>query len=636
MQSILKKYWGFDTFRPLQQEIIQSVLDGKDTLALLPTGGGKSVCYQIPAMSKPGICIVVSPLIALMRDQVENLQKRGIKAYALYSGMSYREMDSVLGNCIYGDYKFLYVSPERLGSELFLERFKQMPVNGIAVDEAHCISEWGYDFRPSYMDIAKIRPYFPEIPILALTASATKPVQKDIVEKLQFQNSQVFIQSFRRKNLSYVTYLEENKMGRLIQIIRKVSGSGIVYVRNRRRSKEIAGLLKKAGIGAEHYHGGLSNDERNAKQAGWMKGRIQVIVCTNAFGMGIDKPDVRYVVHLDIPDSPEAYYQEAGRAGRDGKKAYAVNLYNPANIEQLETGHKRNFPEVRFIERVYHALGDFYQLAVGSGEGYSYDFQLKEFAFTYQLDITDTFQAVRILEKQGLIILTDALYLAPRVRVIAHRDAIHELEVSNKRLEPVIKTILRGYEGVFDQYVKINEKQLSKRLSMKLENLRKALIELQKKGIIHYEPFKDQPQLIFNKPRQDRNRGSGLDINLLKSRKKTHRSKMKSMIGYVENKSRCRQSYLLEYFGEKKTGTCGKCDICLSRKKSGLDETEFNLIQSEVVKRIQAQSSPVKDIVSDLSQFEDNKTIYVIRWMLDGGLIYENEYSKMEWTQEVK
>ena len=413
--DILKQYWGFDSFRPLQEDIIQSVLDGKDTLALLPTGGGKSICFQVPALVKEGICIVISPLIALMKDQVYNLQKRGIAAVAIFSGMHYKDIDRILDNCIYGNTKLLYLSPERLTSDLVRERIKKMKVSLIAVDEAHCISQWGYDFRPPYLQIAEIREYLPKVPIMALTATATPEVVKDIQEKLEFKRGEVFQQSFLRENLAYVVLEEEGKMEKLFKVLTGVRGSGLVYVRNRRKTKEIAMFLKKYRITADYYHAGLTNEERSQKQEAWINDKIRIIVATNAFGMGIDKPDVRVVVHMDLPDSLEAYFQEAGRAGRDGQKSYAVLLYNQGDKLDLERRFELSFPPLKEVRLTYQALGSYLQLAVGSGEGESYDFDLVEFSRVYGFSTVKTFNCLKVLERAGWIALSESIYIIRQV-----------------------------------------------------------------------------------------------------------------------------------------------------------------------------------------------------------------------------
>jgi ATP-dependent DNA helicase RecQ len=631
IDKILKKYWGYASFRPKQREIIESVLAGNDTLALMPTGGGKSICYQVPAIAREGLCLVISPLIALMKDQVYHLKRKGIIAHAVFSGMSYREIDVALDNCIYGNVKLLYISPERLKTELFRTRLQKMKVTLLAVDEAHCISQWGYDFRPPYLEIADIREHLPNVPVLALTASATPDVQDDIQEKLAFKQKNVFRLSFKREKLSYVVYKEENKPGRLIQILQKVPGSAIVYVRNRRKTQEAAEIIQKAGITASYYHAGLKMDERNLKQERWIQNKIRVICCTNAFGMGIDKPDVRTVIHLDLPDSPEAYYQEAGRAGRDGKRSYAVVLYNKQNLTNLKTGLSSKFPELKFIVRVYSCLCDYYQLALGSGEGESYNFELGDFCMTYKLEIRRAFSALKILEQQGLILLNDAFYLAPRVKIIASRQTLYHLEVKEPKKEMIIKTILRTYEGAFDQYVKIDEKKLAAKLNITIPGLQKAFKELRKGRYIFYEPFNDKPQVVFVLGRQDKHHHYGIDFKKIEARKKVAENKTDAMLFYALNQVKCRQRVLLEYFGEKNTQSCGICDVCLSKKTKGLSEEGFDILFERLKQKLMNDAYQVRKLVDLFPDEKADNIVFVVRWMLDNDVVVEKE-DKITWA----
>jgi len=451
--SILKQYWGHDSFRPLQEEIIQSVLEKRDTLALLPTGGGKSICFQIPAMMLPGICIVVTPLIALMKDQVQHLKDIGIQAVAIYSGLKSREVDIILDNCIFGQIKFLYLSPERLYSELVQERIKHMPVNLFAIDEAHCISQWGYDFRPPYLQLGKLKELHPDVPFLALTATATTAVIADIQDKLQFKQNNVFVKSFLRDNLGYMALEEENKAGRMIRIIQKLGGSGVVYVRNRRETQEVARYLVNIGISADFYHAGLLGKERDSKQEAWMQNRTRVIVATNAFGMGIDKPDVRFVIHLDIPESLEAYYQEAGRAGRDGKKAFPVLLYQQGDKDRLLKNVKLSFPSVAFIQQVYHHLCNHFQIPYGAGEGLTFDFDVVAFIKKYKIETIPTLSALKFLEKDGWLAVSEAVFIPSRFKFEVNHQELYKIQVQYERYDKLIKAILRSYGGVFDDYI---------------------------------------------------------------------------------------------------------------------------------------------------------------------------------------
>jgi len=458
--ELLKQYWGFDTFRPLQEDIIDAVLNGQDALALLPTGGGKSLCFQLPALLQEGICIVVSPLIALMKDQVENLKAKGIQAIAIYAGMGKREIDILLDNCIYGNIKFLYLSPERLLSPLVKERLAYMKVNLFAIDEAHCISQWGYDFRPPYLLLKDLREIHPEVPIIALTATATKFVRQDIVEKLELKVPQIFVKSFARRNLSYVVMDLEDKYGKLLDVLKNVKGSGLIYVRNRRETTEVALFLKRNHIAADFYHAGLEKNERSLKQEAWKQNKIRVMVATNAFGMGIDKPDVRFVIHLDLPESLEAYYQEAGRAGRDELKAFAVLLANKSDRLALETKYKDNFPNIEEIKKTYHYLGSYYQLAYGAGQGISFPFDLADFCKRFKLSVLKTIAALKFLEHDGYLTLSENIFLQSRLMFMQSHEDVYRFQIENSGYDALIKTVLRAYGGSFDQYVKVNENEI--------------------------------------------------------------------------------------------------------------------------------------------------------------------------------
>ncbi len=630
--EVLKKYWGYDSFRSPQDEIIASVMEGNDTLALLPTGGGKSICYQVPAMMKEGVCIVVSPLIALMKDQVLNLRKRKIRASAVFSGMSTHEIDAVLDNCIYGQVKLLYVSPERLKTDLFRERMAKMNVNLIAVDEAHCISQWGYDFRPPYLDIAEIREMKPDVPILALTASATQKVSADICEKLKFKRGyKVFRKSFARPNISFLSYLENDKEGKLLRICKKVPGSGIIYVRNRKKTKEIAEILQKEGIQADYYHAGLDMRKRNARQEAWTKGHTRVIVSTNAFGMGIDKADVRFVIHIGLPDSLESYYQEAGRAGRDGKRSYAAILYDKRDESRLKRSVEERYPPIEFVKKVYQNLCDYYRLALGSGSGYSFDFDMVDFYKTFRLQPLHTFNALRILQNEGLIVLSDAVYLSPRVKVICERQKLYELEVQNRQLAPVTQAILRNYEGAFDYYVRINEKQLASGVNLRVEELRKKLEKLQSMRIIHYEPYKDKPQILFLLPRQNIQSELGMNVGAIAFRRKITMEKAHGMLFYVHNKVKCRQRVMLEYFDEQAGENCGHCDICRERERESLRSAEYDAIFEAIRQSLQKSPKSIRELPGSIDA-RDQDVVKALRWLSDQGLIKENEEMKLEWA----
>lgn len=565
--EILKKVWGFEKFRPLQEDIVNAVLDNKDVLALLPTGGGKSICFQVPALLREGICIVITPLIALMKDQVEHLKRKKISAVAVFSGMSRREIDITLDNCVYGNIKFLYVSPERLKTEMFQERVKKMKVALITVDEAHCISQWGYDFRPSYLEIAEIRNLVPEVNIIALTATATEEVKVDISEKLHLKGPEIFQKSFARENLSYSVFQEEDKERKLVNILDKVKGSGIVYVRSRRETKEIAQLLKQNGISANFYHAGLSNEQRYAIQDEWVQNKIRIIVATNAFGMGIDKPDVRVVAHIDLPDNLEAYYQEAGRAGRDERKAYAVVLYHQKDLEVLKRQLLLEYPEVGYLKKVYQSLANYYKIAVGSSFMASYDFVIEDFCTTFNLNPLETYYIIKKLEEEGFVQLNEGFYSPSKVLINLNNQQLYEFQIANAHLDLLIKALLRIYGGeLFANFTKISEKQLAAVLVLPVEEIVRKLNLLNQMEVIAYDKQHEKPQLTFTTPRQD---ASKLAINLekLKKRKENAGNKMNKIIEYVQQEHRCRTQVILDYFGEIAYDKCGVCDICLKAKK---------------------------------------------------------------------
>lgn len=623
--EVLKEYWGYSAFRSLQEEIIESVLAGKDTLALLPTGGGKSICFQVPALCKEGICIVVSPLIALMKDQVYNLKKRGIAAEAIYSGMHYRDIDRILDNCVFGHIKLLYLSPERLTTDLAIERIKRMKVNLLAVDEAHCISQWGYDFRPSYLEIANTRELLGEVPVLALTATATPEVVTDIQERLVFRRENVFQKSFERNNLSYSVLYEEGKDGKLLDIVRKVPGSGIVYVRNRRKTKEIAHHLYRNGIKADFYHAGLSPDTRSQKQDAWMNGQTRIIVSTNAFGMGIDKPDVRSVVHMDLPDNLEAYFQEAGRAGRDGKKSYAVLLYNATDKQRLEKSFEMTFPGMAEIRRVYKALGSYFQLALGGGEGQSYDFDLIQFCQTFQFDAIRVLNALKTLEKEGYLALTDAVYVPSSLKILVSKEDLYDYQLRNPKMDAIIKTILRTYQGAFNHYIHLRENQLAKFLKLSRGELSNALQKLNQNRIVHYDPQKDAPQLFFVKERM-RAEDLIIDQSRYSFLKNRYYDRMKKAIAYAEDPV-CRSKQLLKYLGEKNAEKCGICDVCLGRTKAEVSEDEFKAYQTKIQRLLKKEKLTLEEIVSSFASKRENQILKTMEYLLDEGFIdKEGEY----------
>ena len=630
-KEVLQQYWKFHSFRPLQEEIIQSVLDGKDTLALLPTGGGKSICFQIPALCQEGICIVVSPLIALMKDQVEQLKKRNIPAIAIYSGMRYQDIDRELDNCVYGNTKFLYLSPERLTTELARQRIAKMNVNLIAVDEAHSISQWGYDFRPSYLEIATIRELHPKIPILALTATATDIVKEDIQDKLAFAERNLFQKSFERKNLSYVVLKENNKLNALLNILSKVKGSSIVYARSRKRTQDIAIFLQRNKIRADYYHAGLSPDSRSGKQDAWVQNKTRVIVSTNAFGMGIDKPDVRTVVHMDLPDSLEAYFQEAGRAGRDEAKAYAVLIYDTTDKSRLEHAYEQAFPEMNTIRQVYRALGSYLQLAVGGGIGKSYDFDIGEFIKTFQLEVLKTYNCLKILEQSGWLILSESVFLPATLKVKVDREKLYDYQLRNKKLDRVIKRALQLYQGVFNYPVRIKESQLAYALKIPVKEVVLQLKKLQQDGIMQYTPQKDKPQLIFLKERVPVD-NLVIDQVLFKFRKERFGKNIKAAIQYAEKNS-CRSKRLLSYFGELDAPLCGQCDVCLGRNKPDIEEATFERFKQKIFLLLKKEELTAAEIKEAFSPKRQEQVMTTLTFMLEEGIVEEIEHQKIKWVK---
>ncbi|KAA6302016.1 MAG: ATP-dependent DNA helicase RecQ [Candidatus Ordinivivax streblomastigis] len=565
-RDILKQYWGYDSFRSLQEEIIASVYEGNDTLGLMPTGGGKSLTFQVPALLMDGICIVITPLIALMKDQVDALRQKGIKAAMVHSGMSHREIRIALDNCIFGDYKFLYVSPERIGTELFIAKLKDMNISLIAVDESHCISQWGYDFRPSYLRISELRDLLPQAPVLALTATATPEVIDDIQEKLFFKKKNVFRKSFERKNIAYVIRETDDKLFEIIKILNNVPGSGIVYVRSRRRTKEIAEELQKQGIDADFFHAGLTTDEKIRKQNNWKSGQCRIIVCTNAFGMGIDKPDVRVVIHFELPNSLEEYFQEAGRAGRDEQKSYAVALYSARDGAQLKKRIKDEFPEKDFIKDVYEKLAYFYEIGMGMGINSGHNFVIEQFCATYHYNITHVHSALKLLDLSGYIEYLEETEKQSKLIFTVKREELYHLHGITPDLDNLLQVVLRSYTGLFSDYAYISETLLAQRTGLTPHEVYEGLKNLSQQYIIHYVPAKKVPTIYYLQNREQL-KYLYLPANVYEERKKRLLERIRSVYEYGSSKTCCRSKLLLSYFGEKDTDACGHCDVCLEEKK---------------------------------------------------------------------
>jgi len=630
IQQILIKYWGYSHFRPKQEEIIQSVLNGKDTLALLPTGGGKSLCYQIPGLSLGGITLVITPLIALMKDQVENLKKRGIKAVALYSGMHISEYELAINQCTHGNTHFLYLSPERLTSTKFLNIIPQLDVQLIAVDEAHCISQWGYDFRPPYLKIADIRPYFSGIPVLALTATATPEVVEDIQTKLNF-NKGVFIKnSFARKNLIYFVSKQEDKLTTLLKMVHKQKGSGIIYVRNRKKTKEISDFLTKQNISATYYHAGIDSRIRDKRQKEWKEGVTRIIVATNAFGMGIDKDNVRFVVHLDLPDNPESYFQEAGRAGRDGKKAYSVILWEDVDISNLKRYFELSYPPQETIKGVYQGLGNYLHLATGAGAGQTFDFNLIHFAKQYDQNPVVAFTCIKFLENQGLILMSDSFHRPSKIKIKMQGNDLYRFQVDYPRFDNLIKYLLRTYSGLFQEFVNINEKQITNTFNITKELLQKHLYKLVELDVIEYIPESSEPQITFVSERLAPD-DFYISKEVYENRKKTAEIRLNAMIHYIKSENKCRSQLLLSYFGEKDSHRCGLCDVCITRNKTQLSELEFDDLVAQIKPILKDTPMPLDDLVFATESKDVDKLLNAIQWLQDNGKIRKDNQFRLHW-----
>ena len=615
IHQILKENWGYDAFRPLQEDIINSILAGKDTLALLPTGGGKSICFQVPALAKEGICLVISPLIALMKDQVEGLKKKGILALSIYSGMSFLEVKKTLQNAAHGNYKFLYVSPERLETDLFLDYLPSMHISMVAVDEAHCISQWGYDFRPPYLRIASIRDQLPNVPILALTASATKSVQNDICEKLLFKkNQQRFQQSFERANLSYSVFNVVSKQNKLLEIVNNVKGSGIVYCKSRKQTKDIAELLTQNNINADFYHAGLSNEERNKRQENWINNITRIIVCTNAFGMGIDKPDVRLVIHYGVPDCLENYYQEAGRAGRDRKRAYAVLLYNDREVADLQLQSNIRYPDKATIKQVYIAIMNYLQVAAGTGEGNSFNFDMASFSAAFKINILTATYAIKTLEQEEILRFNEVFFKPSTIAFNTDRQQLEDFEKQFPLFENLIKGLLRSYEGIFDYPTNIYETELAQFIRKSPDEVKRDLHQLQQYGIVSYDAQKDSPQLslVINRMYAD---SFLINLDNYIERKKNFETRIKAIAEFIKNTISCRSQIIGNYFNDLAIKPCGICDNCINLKSLRISKEEFEQITQYIFEWTKKQSTGIKELLESSKQFKKEKIWKVIDYL---------------------
>ncbi len=633
-KKILVSYWGFSSFRPMQEEIIDSVLSGKDTLALLPTGGGKSICFQVPALLKEGTCIVITPLIALMKDQVANLKKSKIKAAAIYSGMHRDEIESVYSNAIAGNLKFLYISPERLFTPIAQDVISRMKVNLLTVDEAHCISQWGYDFRPPYLKIAEIRPIIPNVPVLALTATATEVVVGDIMEKLSFTVPNVLKTSFERRNLSYNVINEFDKTGLLIRNLKGQNNTAIIYVRNRRKTRELADILLKNDISATYYHAGLDAKTRDERQKDWSLGRVKVIVATNAFGMGIDKANVRAVFHYDLADSIESYFQEAGRAGRDLQPSKAILLYNSNDIVQAKDRLINSFPSLESIKNVYNALGNYFQIPEGSGKDQGFDFKIADFSNQYNFNILQVYNSIKFLEKEGFLLYIESAGQYSKLLVPLSKEELYRFIVENPGVDRLLQEIMRSYSGIFSEFININETLLAKRAEMKQEDVVKKLLYFHKQKVVIYIPIRTNPQLVFTYERLSSSHIQLSDDNY-KNLKKASEKRLMAMQDFTTNMLICRSKILLEYFGELKARRCGICDVCIAKNKIDLNEIEFRQIEKIIREKLNTTPKHLYELISDINDFDEDEIIQVVRWLIDNNRVIRHKDEKLSWHTQL-
>ena len=619
--EILKEYWGYDSFRPMQEDIVNSALEGRDVLAILPTGGGKSVCFQVPAMMRDGIAVVLTPLIALMKDQVQNLNDRGIKALCVNAGMGHREVELTLNNAAYGDFKFLYVSPERLGTQLFRTYVQEMNVSYIVVDEAHCISQWGYDFRPDYLNISALRELV-DAPVIALTATATPQVADDIMKNLNFKEKNLLKSGFERPNLSYIIRNCEDKLGQLLSICNNVPGTGIIYVRNRKKTEELAEFLRANGISSSFYHAGLGADSRSDRQTQWKSGKIRVMVCTNAFGMGIDKPDVRFVVHFDVPDSPEAYFQEAGRGGRDGKRSFAVLLWNNTDIKRLRQIATVSFPTLEYVEDIYHKVHAFYQIPYDTGAGRQLKFDLDEFSRHFKLQRQAVYYSIIYIERTGHWTLSEDVDISTKVQIAVSRNELYDVSFEDPRMTMLLEMLMRRYTGVFSYPVPIDEEYMASRIGVQVPALRQLLYKMSLEHVIRYIPC-DHATVLFLKHERLRPKNLNLDPERYEFLKSSCEDRMQKMIDYVTQDERCRSSYLLEYFGQKDSQDCGTCDICRGNASgnsvSGQSKSLTSFIMDEM-----GGNYRMDDVVMRFGSADktgSDKYQQVLRQLIDSGVV---------------
>ena len=623
-RSILQQYWGYPSFRPMQEDIVDSVIEGKDTLALLPTGGGKSICFQVPAMTMEGICIVITPLISLMKDQVMHLKKIGIAAAAIFSGMHHNEIEIIYNQAAFGMLKFLYVSPERLMTDAFIEALKKMNVNMIAVDESHCISQWGYDFRPPYLKIAEIRKYIPHAPVLALTATATPQVVEDIQYRLGFKKNNVFQTSYERKNVTYNVIHEADKFGLMYRLFQKMDkGSGIVYVRSRKRTKIIADWLQSVGISASFYHAGLDAKLRDYRQQLWMDGKIKVIVATNAFGMGIDKPDVRLVVHLDLPDSLEAYFQEAGRAGRDLQPSEAFLLVADTDVKKLQENIQSSYPDLHRIKMIYDTIGNYLQIPIGAGLDQRYNFDINDFAQCYNLSLLEAYNAIKLIEREGFLITSEALNTPSKIHIRANREDLYRFQIEYKEFDTIIKYLLRNTPGVLSDLVNIREEQISQKTGMPVDKITRQLSQLEKLNFLTYIPRNDKPNIQLLTERLD-SKHFYLSDEVYKDRKNEAAKRIQAVIDFVNNDNECRSVQLLRYFGENIKKTCGKCDVCSSKNKMNINDKEYQDISESIIHELRESDSDVYNVLNKINQYHEEKVLNTIRIMIDNNIIKQD------------